>query len=118
MTLSSLEKWRIHLNCGSQGTFSLFNKRRWEFAGESELETYWEYLEKKHFARFVSGELSIQEQRRERIAGVIESLGISPDIDSLDSILAIGNAIAPKPDSRAFAELCEAFRVKPVGACS
>lgn len=161
-----------HRSSASKGISSLFAERRWEYAGDTELETYWEYLEKKHFARYVSGELSIREQRRERIAGVIESLGISPDTNTLDeifdeflmhyqssweafpdviktleslkssgfrlsiltngiqaqqkakldhlglsgyfdSILAVGNISAPKPDLRAFAELCESFSMKP-----
>lgn len=161
-----------HRSSASKGISSLFDERRWEYAGETELEMHWEYLEKKHFARYVAGELSIQEQRRERIAGVIASLGISPDANALDemfaeflihyqlswtafpdviktleslkssgfrlsiltngvlaqqtakldhlglsgyfdSILAVGNITAPKPDSRAFAKLCEAFSLKP-----
>lgn len=159
-----------HRSSASKGISLLFNQKGWEYVGETNLETYWEYLENKHFARYISGELSTQQQRRERILEVIESLGISPDLATLDeffdeflmhyqsswtafpdviktleslkslgfrlsiltngiqtqqnaklkhlgllgyfdSILAVENLTAPKPDSRAFAQLCEDFNL-------
>lgn len=161
-----------HRSSAANGILSLFEERRWEYAGETDLALRWEHLEKKHFPRYISGELSTQEQRRERVAGIIESLGVSSDVDSLDeifdeyllhyqlswvsfpevsnaleslkslgfrlsiltngiqvqqnakmehlglsgyfdSILAVGNLTAPKPDSSAFAALCESFTLNP-----
>jgi putative hydrolase of the HAD superfamily len=48
----------------------------------------WRHLERQHYPRFVAGELSFLDQRRERLSGFLAVRGIDPDGIDLDATFA------------------------------
>lgn len=107
---------------------SLLHKRGWVYEGEPDLKTIWQQIEQKYFSEYVAGNLTLAEHRRERMRELgyvlavltngqqdqqerkLAKMGLS---HFFSSILAIGKMTYPKPDARAFLQMCASLECEP-----
>lgn len=161
-----------HCGAASAGLATLLQERGWTYEGSANLGQEWIRIERRYFADYVAGNLSIGEQRRIRMRDFLAMANVKvqdvelnelvkrylshyanswiayPDVrpaldrlrnsgfrlavltngqqeqqeaklvrmgirDMFESVLAIGTLSVPKPDSKAFMELCSILGFEP-----